>query len=208
MGKGACENTHPDQEEVLNPPRDEEKQCKWDSSPLGMGRKYRHVQRLLNPPCVVLSLLVFGLLAALIVVQLQSRSSHPQFSHVCPDTWIGFQAKCYYFSENETNWKTSLENCKALEASLTSIDSEEELDFIMRYKGEANHWFGLHDDGDGQWRWTNGTAFNNGFEMWGGGPCAYLNQEKISSGLCHTEKYWICSRPNNYVLWRQKIYPE
>ncbi|XP_040398800.1 C-type lectin domain family 2 member E-like isoform X4 [Cygnus olor] len=78
----------------------------------------------------------------------------------------------------------------------------------MRYKGEANHWFGLHDDGDSQWRWTNGTAFNTWFAVRGGGPCAYLNQEKISSGLCHTEKYWICSRPNNYVLWRQKIYPE
>lgn len=60
------------------------------------------------------------------VVQQQSRSSHPQFSHVCPATWIGFQRKCYYFSENETNWKTSLEKCEAMEASLTSIDSQEE----------------------------------------------------------------------------------
>ncbi|XP_066842968.1 C-type lectin domain family 2 member B-like isoform X4 [Anser cygnoides] len=208
MGKGACENTHPNQEEVLNPPRDEEKRYKCDSSPHGMGRKCRHVQRLLAPLCVVLSVLVVVLLVALIVVQLQSRSSHPQFSHVCPDTWIGFQGKCYYFSENKSNWNTSLEKCKALEASLTSIDSLDELDFIVRYKGQANSWFGLHEEGDGQWRWTNGTAFNNGFVVRGGGPCAYLNQEKISSALCHTEKYWICSRPNNYVEWRQKIYPE
>ncbi|XP_066842966.1 C-type lectin domain family 2 member B-like isoform X2 [Anser cygnoides] len=208
MGKGACENTHPNQEEVLNPPRDEEKRYKCDSSPHGMGRKCRHVQRLLAPLCVVLSVLVVVLLVALIVVQLQSRSSHPQFSHVCPDTWIGFQGKCYYFSENKSNWNTSLEKCKALEASLTSIDSLDELAFIKHYRGQANHWFGLHKEGDGQWRWTNGTAFNTWFEMWGGGDCAYLNQEKISSALCHTEKYWICSRPNNYVLWRQKIYPK
>lgn len=193
---------------MLNPPGDEEKQYKWDSSPHGMERKCRRVQGLLTPLCVVLSVLVVILLVALIVVQPQSHSSHPQFSHVCPDTWIGFQGKCYYFSENETNWKTSLEKCKALEASLTSIDSLEELAFIMRYKGQGNHWFGLHEEGNGQWRWTNGTAFNTWFEMRGGGPCAYLNQEKISSALCHTEKYWICSRPNNYVLWRQKIYPE
>eukprot|EP00075_Anas_platyrhynchos_P036906 XP_027326159.1 C-type lectin domain family 2 member B-like isoform X2 [Anas platyrhynchos] len=171
MGKGAQEKNHPDQEEVLNLPRDAEKQCKW-------------------------------------VVQQQSHSSHPKFSHVCPAMWIGFQSKCYYFSEDESNWKTSLEKCKAMESSLTSIDSLEELDFIKRYKGQANHWLGLQEEVNGQWRWTNGTAFNNWFVVRGGGPCAYINQEKISSALCNTEKYWICSRPNNYVKWRQKTYPE
>ncbi|XP_032061106.1 C-type lectin domain family 2 member B-like [Aythya fuligula] len=207
MGKGAQEKTHPDQEEVLNPPRDAEKQCKWGSSPHWMGRKCHRVQKLLTPLCVVLSVLVFVLLVALIVVRLQSHSSHPQFSDVCPAMWIGFQSKCYYFSENESNWKTSLEKCKAMEASLTSIDSQEELNFIKRYKGPANHWFGLHEEDNGQLRWTNGTAFNNWFEVRGGGPCAYVNHERISSALCNTEKYWICSRPNNYVEWRQKIYP-
>uniref|UniRef100_A0A8B9T322 C-type lectin domain-containing protein n=1 Tax=Anas platyrhynchos TaxID=8839 RepID=A0A8B9T322_ANAPL len=161
MGKGAQEKNHPDQEEVLNLPRDAEKQCKWDASPHGMGRKCHRGRKLLALLCVVLSVFVLVLLVALIVVQQQSHSSHPQFSHVCPDTWIGFQSKCYYFSEDESNWKTSLENCKAMEASLTSIDSQEELDFIKRYKGQANHWLGLQEEGNGQWRWTNGTAFNN-----------------------------------------------
>uniref|UniRef100_A0A8C3BKM8 C-type lectin domain-containing protein n=1 Tax=Cairina moschata TaxID=8855 RepID=A0A8C3BKM8_CAIMO len=208
MGKGAQEKNHPDQEEVLNPPRDEEKQYKWGSSPHGMEKKCHRVQQLLAPLCVVLIVVVLVLVVVLVVVQQQSRSSHPQFSHVCPATWIGFQRKCYYFSENETNWKTSLEKCEAMEASLTSIDSQEEEAFIKRYKGQANHWFGLHEDVNGQWRWTNGTAFNNWFQVRRGGPCAYLNQERISSALCNTEKYWICSRPNNYVEWRQKIYPE
>ncbi|XP_071881060.1 C-type lectin domain family 2 member B isoform X2 [Anas platyrhynchos] len=192
-------NTHPEQEEVLNPPR--------ESSPRGMGRKCHCGQKLLALLCVVLSLLVLALLVALIVVQQQSHSSHPQFSHMCPTPWIGFQSKCYYFSEDESNWNTSLEKCKAMEASLTSIDSLEDMAFIRRCKGQGNHWVGLHEEGNGQWRWTNGTAFNNWFEVRGGGPCAYINQE-ISSALCHTEKYWICSRPNNYVLWRQKISPE
>uniref|UniRef100_A0A8B9R0I3 C-type lectin domain-containing protein n=1 Tax=Anas platyrhynchos TaxID=8839 RepID=A0A8B9R0I3_ANAPL len=95
-------------------------------------------------------------------VAIHSRSSHPQFSHVCPDKWIGFQSKCYYFSGNTSDWNTSLEKCKALEASLTSIDSLEELAFIRHCKGQGNHWFGLHKEVNGQWRWTNGTAFNNG----------------------------------------------
>ncbi|KAI6057581.1 AICL-like 2 [Aix galericulata] len=173
-----------------------------------MGRKCHHEQKLLALLCVVLSVLVLVLVVALVVVQQQSHSSHPQFSHVCPATWVGFQSKCYYFSENRSDWNTSLENCKALEASLTSIDSQEELAFIKRYKGQGNHWLGLHEVGKGQWRWTKGTAFNNWFEVRRGGPCAYLNQERISSAFCHTEKYWICSKPNNYVEWRQKIYPK
>ncbi|NXI68301.1 CLC2E protein, partial [Anseranas semipalmata] len=122
--------------------------------------------------------------------------------------WLGFQGKCYYFSETESDWRTSLESCKALEASLAPIDSLEEMAFIKRYKGQANHWFGLHEEDTNQWMWINGTAFNKWFEVRGGGPCAYLNQERISSALCHTKKNWLCSRPDDYVLWKQKAYPK
>ncbi|NXK48837.1 CLC2E protein, partial [Chauna torquata] len=121
--------------------------------------------------------------------------------------WLGFQGKCYYFSETENDWRASWESCKALEASLAPIDSLEELAFIKRYKGQANHWFGLYKDDNDRWMWTNGTAFKNGFEVRGGGPCAYLNQERISSALCHTKKNWLCSRPDDYILWKQKAYP-
>uniref|UniRef100_A0A8B9QWP6 C-type lectin domain-containing protein n=1 Tax=Anas platyrhynchos TaxID=8839 RepID=A0A8B9QWP6_ANAPL len=200
-------NTHPEQEEVLNPPRGEEYQYKWGNAG---GRGIRIILKMLffclfffcGCPCISPARF-----SHFTVVQQQSHSSHPQFSHMCPTPWIGFQSKCYYFSEDESNWNTSLEKCKAMEASLTSIDSLEDMAFIRRCKGQGNHWVGLHEEGNGQWRWTNGTAFNNWFEVRGGGPCAYINQE-ISSALCHTEKYWICSRPNNYVLWRQKISPE
>uniref|UniRef100_A0A493T5Y1 C-type lectin domain-containing protein n=1 Tax=Anas platyrhynchos platyrhynchos TaxID=8840 RepID=A0A493T5Y1_ANAPP len=138
-------------------------------------------------------------------VQLQSCSSYPQFSHMCPDTWIGFQSKCYYFSENRNDWNTSLENFLGRRDRLNHFFFLKA--FIKHYTGQRNHWLGLHEEGDGQWRWTNRTAFNS-WSVWRGGPCAYLNQEMISSAFCHTEKYWICSRPNNYVLWRQKISPE
>ncbi|KFU98496.1 C-type lectin domain family 2 member D, partial [Pterocles gutturalis] len=117
--------------------------------------------------------------------------------------WLGFQGKCYYFSNVESNWASSQENCTGLGASLATITTVEELIFIKRYKGEANHWFGLRKEGD-QWQWANGTALNSWLEVSGGGPCAYLNQEKISSSMCHTKKNWLCSRPDNYVLWKQK----
>ncbi|KFP09258.1 C-type lectin domain family 2 member E, partial [Egretta garzetta] len=118
--------------------------------------------------------------------------------------WLGFQGKCYYFSDAEKNWTASQESCEALGASLAFISSMDEMNFVKRYKGKANHWFGLRKEKDNNWWWTNGTVFNNWFEVRGGGLCAYLNEERISSSLCHTKKNWLCSRPDNYVLWKQK----
>ena len=39
------------------------------------------------------------------------------------------------------------------------------------------------------------------FELRGGGRCAYLNGDRISSALCHSEKFWVCSRADSYVRW-------
>ncbi len=41
------------------------------------------------------------------------------------------------------------------------------------------------------------------FELRGGGRCAYLNGDRISSALCHSEKFWVCSRADSYVCWRK-----
>ena len=46
------------------------------------------------------------------------------------------------------------------------------------------------------------------FELRGGGRCAYLNGDRISSALCHNEKFWVCSRADSYVRWRKEKYPE
>ncbi|XP_054663579.1 C-type lectin domain family 2 member A-like isoform X2 [Grus americana] len=155
---------------------------------------------------LVLILLLLTLLIVLTVVYFRSQLPVPDFYHVCPDSWLGFQGYCYFFSETESNWTTGQESCEALGASLAHISNTNELTFLKRYKGDANHWFGLRKEDDSWW-WSNGTAFNNWFEVRGGGLCAYLNQERISSSLCHTKKNWLCSRPDNYVLWKQKAYP-
>ncbi|XP_055553922.1 C-type lectin domain family 2 member D-like isoform X2 [Falco biarmicus] len=207
MGKGAQKQNSSDQEEVLNNCSDAEKQYKWGSNTSKSDWKRSHSVRVSVVVCVMLMLLVFTLLVTLTVVRVGSSSPQPDFSHVCPDTWLGFQGKCYYFSEDESNWTTSQESCVALGASLASINTMDELVFIKRYKGEANRWFGLRKEKDESWWWTNGTAFNNWFEVRGGGPCAYLNQESISSSLCQTKKNWLCSKPDSYVLWKQTAYP-
>ena len=49
------------------------------------------------------------------------------FSHACPNAWVGFQGKCYYFSKEENDWNSSREHCNAHGASLATIGSAEEM---------------------------------------------------------------------------------
>ncbi|XP_074975818.1 uncharacterized protein LOC142069205 [Caretta caretta] len=75
--------------------------------------------------------------------------------------WIGYRGKCYYFSEAERNWTCSLTHCSVLSASLAEINSEQEMAFVLRYKGRLDHWIGLWRDTGQLWKWANGTKFNN-----------------------------------------------
>ncbi|CAI5767947.1 C-type lectin domain-containing protein [Podarcis lilfordi] len=95
----------------------------------------------------------------------------------CPDGWIGYQRKCYYFSDSDRNWTSSQNYCASFNASLVVIDSQEEMSFLRRYKGPADYWIGLQKMNDQEpWRWIDGTIFNN-----------------CSSG--RSEEPWICSKP-------------
>ncbi|CAM4561014.1 C-type lectin domain family 2 member D-like isoform X1 [Lepidochelys kempii] len=118
----------------------------------------------------------------------------------CPDGWIVYQGKRYYFSEAERNWTYSLTYCSALSASLAEINSEQEMAFLLRYKGGFDHWIGLRRDPGQLWKWANGTKFNNLFPIRGGGECAYLNDEnEVSSLRCTSERHWICTKPDAFT---------
>uniref|UniRef100_A0A8C3FAL5 C-type lectin domain-containing protein n=1 Tax=Chrysemys picta bellii TaxID=8478 RepID=A0A8C3FAL5_CHRPI len=39
----------------------------------------------------------------------------------CPDGWVGYLGKCYYFSEAEGNWTFSQSNCSSFGASLQDL---------------------------------------------------------------------------------------
>ncbi|KAF1597525.1 C-type lectin domain family 2 member D, partial [Eudyptes moseleyi] len=114
--------------------------------------------------------------------------------------WVGFQGKCYYFSETENNWTTSQESCEALGASLAVISTVDELEVpaFLNFLGVAFFFSSFS---------CSPACLHCRFEVRGSGQCAYLNQERISSSLCHTKKNWLCSRPDNYVLWQQKAHP-
>ncbi|XP_065420195.1 C-type lectin domain family 2 member D-like isoform X3 [Chrysemys picta bellii] len=134
------------------------------------------------------------------VIALAAKKTPPSPSHVtaaCPDGWVGYQGNCYYFSETEGNWSTSQSHCSSLNASLASIDSLPELNFMLRYREIPYRWIGLQkEQGEGQpWKWTNGTIFNNLFQVRGEGQCAYLDDHGVSSSRCYSDRHFICSQP-------------
>ncbi|XP_060094721.1 C-type lectin domain family 2 member D-like, partial [Heteronotia binoei] len=113
----------------------------------------------------------------------------------CPDGWIGYLGKCYYFSEDEADWFSSLRNCSSLGASLSTIETHQEMGFLLRYKGPIYHWIGLRKDQGMPWEWADGRVFNNTlFDIIEGGYCAFLNDVAVMSSFCKTKKNWICSK--------------
>ncbi|XP_032761463.1 C-type lectin domain family 2 member D3-like isoform X2 [Rattus rattus] len=82
----------------------------------------------------------------------------------CPSNWTEYGNKCFYFSENTSNWTFSQTLCKAQQAELARFDNQEELNFLKRHKGSSNPWIGLHRESSAHpWKWTDNTVYNNSF---------------------------------------------
>uniref|UniRef100_A0A7N5P9N6 C-type lectin domain family 2 member D n=1 Tax=Ailuropoda melanoleuca TaxID=9646 RepID=A0A7N5P9N6_AILME len=45
----------------------------------------------------------------------------------CPESWIGFQRKCFYFSEDIKNWTFSQRFCDSHGADLVQVETTQEL---------------------------------------------------------------------------------
>uniref|UniRef100_A0A8C3RJB7 C-type lectin domain-containing protein n=1 Tax=Chelydra serpentina TaxID=8475 RepID=A0A8C3RJB7_CHESE len=123
----------------------------------------------------------------------------------CPDGWVGYRGKCYYFSEAEGTWDSSQSFCSSLNASLAWIDTEKDLMFILRYKGVSEFWIGLKRVSAQTWLWVNGEQLNNLFTVRGEGDCAYLSDSFAASSWCSTKRYWICSKADG--IRREDVMP-
>ncbi|XP_037703531.1 C-type lectin domain family 2 member E-like isoform X3 [Choloepus didactylus] len=81
---------------------------------------------------------------------------------VCPQGWIGYGEKCFYFSDDTRNWTFSQTFCESLGADLAHFETLEELNFLKRYKGPSDHWIGLSRESSYHiWKWTDGTEYNS-----------------------------------------------
>nr|XP_020669389.1 C-type lectin domain family 2 member B-like isoform X1 [Pogona vitticeps] len=121
----------------------------------------------------------------------------PVFSGpACPDDWIGYQGKCYYFSDVNKDWHFSLNACSSQNASLLTFSHDKEKDFVMRFQHKQSTWLGLSKGPDQLWRWTNGGNSTVPV-VTGEGDCAYLNKDGGATGArCTTELIWICVKPD------------
>ncbi|XP_013209956.1 C-type lectin domain family 2 member D11-like isoform X3 [Microtus ochrogaster] len=119
----------------------------------------------------------------------------------CPRNWIGFGRKCFYFSEDTSNWTFSQNFCMELKAQLARFDNMEELNFLRRYKGTFDYWIGLYRESpEHPWRWMDNTEYNSSIPIRGVEDYAYLNNNGISSARIYADRRWICSKPNSYIL--------
>ncbi|XP_069506581.1 C-type lectin domain family 2 member B-like isoform X2 [Ambystoma mexicanum] len=111
----------------------------------------------------------------------------------CEYGWIFYLNVCYFFSVNDGSWEKGQEFCAQHNSSLAVITTQEEMDFVMRYKGIDDHWIGLKREKDGEWTWPNGTAFNNWFDVQGDSNCAYLNHDGAKNARCYGDRKWVCT---------------
>ncbi|CAM5157487.1 unnamed protein product [Eretmochelys imbricata] len=99
----------------------------------------------------------FSMLAS----KLSSADLCPPAGPSCPDSWVGYRGKCYYFSEREGSWTDSQSRCSAPGASLAGINSEQEMAFLLHHEDVYDHWIGLRREQGQPWKWTNGSEFNH-----------------------------------------------
>nr|XP_005312611.1 zinc finger protein RFP-like [Chrysemys picta bellii] len=150
---------------------------------------------------VVVAVLLAVLLIAVIIWSVSKDSVTPPDSPAacCPEKWIGYQGKCYLFSEDEANWTSSQHFCSSPGASLAWLDTLQEKDFLMQHKVYPDAWIGLRREPGQPWKWPNGSVFNDLFQIGEGGECAYIYKNTISSSRCYTKRNCICSKPDEFA---------
>ncbi|KAF6339089.1 C-type lectin domain family 2 member D [Rhinolophus ferrumequinum] len=76
--------------------------------------------------CLVIT--VFGSITLLSVTRAEFHQKPLEcFEAACPDNWIGFQRKCFYFSDDTKNWTFSKRFCDSQDADLVQVETLQEL---------------------------------------------------------------------------------
>ncbi|XP_044285726.1 C-type lectin domain family 2 member D-like isoform X2 [Varanus komodoensis] len=132
-------------------------------------------------------------------VLLSKGSEQPLSGPACPNKWIGYQGKCYYFSEEKRNWTSSQDFCLSHNASLMAVCASEEKDVVMRLKGKPPFWIGLQKDSGQHRKTTNGD--NSTLQVISnGGDCTFLSSfHEGTAARCHTKLPWICSKLDAFM---------
>ncbi|XP_037369153.1 C-type lectin domain family 2 member A [Talpa occidentalis] len=123
------------------------------------------------------------------------RSSECPKTTVCSKEWIGVGEKCFYFSDDTRNWTASKSFCSSQGSELAQPDTQEEVGFLKKLAGTSGYWIGLSRKQGESWKWTNGSTFNDLFEINGNGRFAFLDADRVQSSKGLVDIKWICSKP-------------
>ncbi|XP_059552641.1 C-type lectin domain family 17, member A isoform X2 [Myotis daubentonii] len=121
----------------------------------------------------------------------------------CPEGWLPFKGKCYYFSPNTKSWDEARTFCQENYSHLVIISSMDEQNFVVKAHGSPRvHWLGLSDrEHEGDWKWLDGSPVTLSF--WDPEEPNNLNDEDCVSMTkqgtwndlaCNIATYWICER--------------
>ncbi|XP_003772448.2 C-type lectin domain family 4 member E [Sarcophilus harrisii] len=137
----------------------------------------------------------------------------------CPLNWKKFQTSCYFFSNDTMTWTASLKNCEEMGAKLAVINTREEQIFLFRTKPRGREFYiGLTDQVvDGQWKWVDGTPFNESLSFWDIGEpnniagvedCVTIrdssNANNWNDMTCFFRMYRICEMPVHFSMEKKQ----
>nr|XP_036873902.1 low affinity immunoglobulin epsilon Fc receptor isoform X5 [Manis javanica] len=87
---------------------------------------------------------------------IELRVSNGSMCNTCPQKWVSFQRKCYYFGEGPKKWIQARFACENLQGRLVSIHSQEEQAFLTKHASRKGSWIGLRDlDIEGEFIWMD-----------------------------------------------------
>ncbi|XP_013880205.1 galactose-specific lectin nattectin [Austrofundulus limnaeus] len=128
----------------------------------------------------------------------------------CPPGWTWYGGFCYMFDATERDWYDSERFCNSKGASLESLETQSEYEFvrelIRRSKGsDVPAWVGGYDAvKEGVWFWSDGTPFT--FNGWSPGEpsnsggnenCMMINlknRDYINDAQCSIKLGAVCTR--------------
>ncbi|XP_058137894.1 low affinity immunoglobulin epsilon Fc receptor isoform X4 [Dasypus novemcinctus] len=137
-------------------------------------------------------------------LQIELRELNGSMCSTCPENWVNFQRKCYYFGEGAKTWIQAKYTCSDLQGRLVSIHSAEEQDFLTKHSSWKGSWIGLRDlDIEGEFIWMDGSPVD--YSNWRPGEpnngglgedCVImLGSGQWNDGFCRSEQSgWVCDR--------------
>ncbi|XP_071156894.1 perlucin-like [Mytilus edulis] len=138
------------------------------------------------------------------------------FGSDCPIGWHHFYRSCYMFSNDAYDWLLAESSCRAHDARLVEIESQEQYRYLVNslrsIGADVDHWIGGRDDViEGIWKWAFSDS-NFSYIAWGPGEPNNGHYHEHENCVLMADRYqWLwddrsCSESHYFICERK--YPE